>query len=382
MRRPGSPPYDRIMTDTAPFRADLVGSFLRPPAVAEARARRLAGEIDDDALRAVEDAAVADLVTRQHEAGLAVATDGELRRSWWHFDFFGGLEGVDIVEAGHGIQFQGVQTRPRGVQISGPIRFPSDHPFLAHFRALQADAATTGAVAKFTIPAPTVLDFRLENSGVVTDRYDGRDAITDDLVQAYRDAIRAFYDAGARYLQLDDTAWAYLCSEEELAKARTRGIATDGIAERYAALLGAVLADRPEDLVVTTHVCRGNFRSTWISSGGYEPVAEQLLAGTDYDGYFLEYDSERAGGFEPLRFLPAGDKRVALGLVTTKSGAPEDPAQIMARIDEAARFAPLDQLTLSPQCGFASTEEGNLLTEDEQWAKVRAVVEIAERVWG
>lgn len=370
------------MTDTAPFRADIVGSFLRPAAVAEARAQHTAGEIDDEALRAVEDAAIARLVGQERDAGLRLATDGEFRRAWWHFDFFDGLEGVDIVHADHGIQFQGVQTAARGIRISGPIGFSSSHPFLAHFRALRDDAAAAGVVPKFTIPAPTVLDFRLEDSGVQTDAYAGRDAIAGDLVQAYRDAIRALYDEGARYLQLDDTAWAYLCSEVELGKARERGIATDGLAERYAELLNAVLADRPADLVVTTHVCRGNFRSTWISSGGYEPVAEQLLGATDYDGYFLEYDSERAGGFEPLRFLPRGDKRVVLGLITTKSGEPEDPDEIVRRIDEASRFVPLDQLALSPQCGFASTEEGNLLTEDEQWAKVRAVVDIAGRVWG
>ena len=369
------------MTDRAPFRADIVGSFLRPAALAEARARHAAGELDDVGLRAVEDAEIARLVAEEREAGLPVASDGEFRRSWWHFDFFGLLDGIEIVDLDHGIQFQGVQTRPRGIRVTGPIGFSAEHPFLAHFRALRDLTAGTGIVPKFTIPAPTVLDFRLEPGSIATDAYDGRDAIAGDLARAYRDALRAFHDEGARYLQLDDTAWAYLCSEAELAKARDRGIDTDGIADRYAALLNDVLAGRPDDLTVTTHVCRGNFRSTWISSGGYEPVAEQLLGATDYDGYFLEYDTERAGGFEPLRFLPEGDKRVVLGLITTKSGRAEDPAEVKRRIDEAARFAPLDQLALSPQCGFASTEEGNLLTEDEQWAKIRSVVDIAADVW-
>jgi len=369
------------MTVNPPFRADIVGSFLRPAALAEARARFAAGDLSDDALRAAEDAAVVDLVAKQAENGLRVASDGEFRRSWWHFDFFGLLDGVEIVELDHGIQFQGVQTRPRGIEIAGPIRFPADHAFLAHYRALQDDVAGTGLTPKFTIPAPTVLDFRLE-PGHIDATYDGRDAITDDLVAAYRDALAAFYDAGARYLQFDDTAWAYLCSDVELAKARDRGIDTDGIAERYATLLNRILDGKPSDLVVTTHVCRGNFRSTWISSGGYEPVAEQLLGVVNYDGYFLEYDSERAGGFEPLRFLPEGDKTVVLGLITTKSGALEDPDAVRRRIDEAAAFAPLGQLALSPQCGFASTEEGNLLTEDEQWAKIREVVAVADAVWG
>lgn len=358
-----------------------MGSFLRPTALAEARRRHATGELSDADLRAVEDAEIAALVRHEAESGLVLATDGEFRRSWWHFDFFGQLDGVEIVELDHGIQFQGVQTKPRGIRVTGPIAFPDDHPFLAHFVALRDALAGTGVEPKFTIPAPTVLDFRLEPDNIHPDAYSGRDAIVDDLVTAYRDAVAAFYAAGARYLQFDDTAWAYLCSEDELAKARARGIDTDGIAERYSGLLNRILADRADDLVITTHVCRGNFRSTWISSGGYEPVAEALLAHTDYDGYFLEYDSERAGGFEPLRFLPRGDKRVVLGLVTTKTGALEDADDIRRRIDEAATFAPLDQLALSPQCGFASTEEGNTLTDAEQWAKIRSVVDIARTVW-
>lgn len=366
---------------TPPFRADIVGSFLRPAALADARRRHADGLIDDEALRVAEDTAIAELVVQEADAGLRLATDGEFRRSWWHFDFFGELDGVDIVELDHGIQFQGVQTRPRGIEISGPIGFSPQHPFLEHFRSLKSIVErSTGAVPKFTIPAPTVLDFRLE-PGHIAGPYAGRDDIVDDLVTAYRDALAAFYEAGARYVQFDDTAWAYLCSDVELEKARARGIETDGIAERYAALLNRILDGKPDDLTVTTHVCRGNFRSTWISSGGYEPVAEQLLGATAYDGYFLEYDNERSGGFEPLRHLPAGDKTVVLGLVTTKTGDLEDPDAVKRRIDEAAGFAPLEQLALSPQCGFASTEEGNVLTEDEQWAKVREVVAIAADVW-
>lgn len=378
----GGAHYDRGVSINPPFRADIVGSFLRPDALKQARSRRVAGEIDDDQLHEIEDAEISALLVKEADAGLRLATDGEFRRSWWHFDFFGFLDGVEIVELDHGIQFQGVQTKPRGVEVSGPIGFSDTHPFLQHFRWLKERlAATTGAVPKFSIPAPTVLDFRLEPDHLDTATYDGREAIVDDLVAAYRDAVSAFYDAGARYLQFDDTAWAYLCSDVELAKARDRGIDTDGIAERYATMLNRVLEGKPDDLVVTTHVCRGNFRSTWISSGGYEPVAEQLLGNTAYDGYFLEYDSERAGGFEPLRFLPHGEQTVVLGLITTKSGELEEPGAVAKRIDEASAFAPLDQLALSPQCGFASTEEGNVLTEDEQWAKIREVVDLAEEVW-
>ena len=363
-----------------PYRADIVGSFLRPEAVKRARAEFAEGLIDAALLTDVEDAAIADLVQKEADNGLRLATDGEFRRSWWHFDFFGMLEGVDIVELDHGIQFQGVQTKPKGVHLDGRIGFSDTHPMLAAYRSLQTTLAeTTHAQPKYTIPAPTVLDFRLEPEHLGP--YADRDAYIDDLVQAYRDAVRAFYDAGCRYLQFDDTAWAYLCSEVELEKAAARGIRVDGLAERYAGLLNRILEGKPDDLVITTHVCRGNFRSTWISSGGYEPVAEQLLGEVAYDGYFLEYDSERAGGFEPLRFLPPGDKTVVLGLITTKSGQLEDVAAVKKRIDEASAFVPLEQLALSPQCGFASTEEGNTLTEDEQWAKIREVVAIADDVW-
>ncbi len=367
------------MTVNPPYRADIVGSFLRPEALKSARAELAEGRIDAAALREVEDARIADLVRKQADAGLRLATDGEFRRSWWHFDFFGGLDGVDIVETDHGLPFQGAQTRQRAVQINDRIRFDA-HPHVEHFRALLPLAQAAGVQAKATIPSPTVLDFRVEPQNIVGG-YAGRDEYVDDLVEAYRAAVRAFYDAGARYLQFDDTAWAYLCSDVELERARTeRGIQTDRLGERYASILNRVLEDKPDDLVVTTHICRGNFRSTWISSGGYEPIAEQLFD-VAYDGYFLEYDSDRAGGFEPLRFLPPGDRTVVLGLVTTKSGELEDPDHIKRRIDEAATFAPLDQLALSPQCGFASTEEGNVLTEDEQWAKIRAVVDIAADVW-
>jgi 5-methyltetrahydropteroyltriglutamate--homocysteine methyltransferase len=369
------------MPSRPPFRADVVGSYLRPPALKDARAASAEHRIDADALRAVEDDAIRALVAEQAAAGLELATDGEFRRAWWHLDFWGGLEGVEVVELDHGIAFQGVTTTPKGMRVTGPVSFGTDHPFLAHAEFIVAEAAAHGVTAKFTIPSPTVFDFRLDADQIRTDHYADRDAITDDLVAAYRDAIAALYARGVRYLQLDDTAWAYACSDVEMAKARERGIDTDGIAERFASIIRRVLDGRPDDLVVTTHVCRGNFRSTWIASGGYEPVAEQMLGHTGYDGYFLEYDSERAGGFEPLRFLPEGDQVVVLGLVTSKTGELEDPAVVEARIADAARYVRLEQLALSPQCGFASTEEGNVLSEDEQWAKVRSVVAIAGRVW-
>lgn len=363
---------------TPPFRADQVGSFLRTDAIHEARTRHEAGEIDDAELTAVENREIVDLIKKQEAAGLQLATDGEFRRAWWHYDFIGFLDGVEIKEIDHGIQFAGVQTKPKAPFITGKIGFPADHPFLDHFRFL---AANTSVTPKMTIPSPTVLHWRLEADGVDANVYPDRDAVLDDLAAAYRDAVAAFYAAGCRYLQFDDTVWAYLCSEAEIEKAAERGVDTDSIAQRYVKLINDSLRDKPADMVVTTHVCRGNFKSTWISSGGYEPVAEYLLAGCDYNGYFLEYDTERAGGFEPLRFLPKGDKVVVLGLITSKSGDLEAVDDVKKRIQEATEFAPLEQLALSPQCGFASTEEGNILTEEQQWAKMREIVEVSKDVW-
>jgi 5-methyltetrahydropteroyltriglutamate--homocysteine methyltransferase len=287
------------------------------------------------------------------------------------------LDGVEVVQSDQGIQFQGRETKAQGIEVTGKLGF-STHPMIEHFRYLQDNAS---AMPKMTIPSPSVLHFRQDDAArrVI---YPDIDDFFDDLARAYASAVQAFYDAGCRYLQLDDTVWAYLCSEVELEKARERGHDTEGLGARYASAINGAIAGRPDDMTVTMHVCRGNFRSTWISEGGYEPVAEQVLGGLDVDGYFLEYDTERAGGFEPLRFLPKGDKMVVLGLITSKSGVLEDRDAVKRRIDEAGKFADLDQLCLSPQCGFASTEEGNVLAEDEQWAKLREIIEISEEVWG
>lgn len=370
-----------VVSVSPPFRSDIVGSFLRPEPIKRARAAHEAGELPAAELRAVEDEQIAQLVAKEAQSGLRAVTDGEFRRSWWHFDFLGGLDGVSVVELDHSLPFQGATTKALGVRIDGKLGFPADHPMLEHFRYLKSVAAANHVQPKFSIPSPTVLDFRVEPANLTAPDYADRDAYVDDLVQTYRDAIAAFYAEGARYLQLDDTVWAYLCSDAELERARTeREIDTDGIGQRYRDILIRVLDGKPDDLVVTTHVCRGNFRSTWISSGGYEPVAEDLFA-VPYDGFFLEYDSDRAGGFEPLRFFPKGEQTLVLGLITSKSGELENPAEVRARIAEAAKFVPLQQLAISTQCGFASTEEGNILTEDEQWGKVREVVELAAGVW-
>ena len=364
---------------TAPFRADQVGSFLRPKALKAARASYEKKKITKAALKKVEDEEIKKLIKKQEACGLQLATDGEFRRSWWHFDFFGMLDGVDIVELDHGIQFHGVQTKAQTPQINGKIGFPEDHPFVSHFKFLKRN---TSVVPKMTIPAPTVLHFRLEPGAVIAKKYKHRDDIFEDLSKTYKKAIKTFYDAGCRYLQFDDTAWAYLCSKEEMAKAKARGLDTANLAKDYADILNGALKGKPKDMTITTHICRGNFRSTWIASGGYEPIAEILFAGTNYDGYFLEYDSDRAGGFEPLRFMPKGKKQAVLGLITSKSGTLESKDTIKRRLDEASKFIDIEQCCLSPQCGFASTEEGNTLTETQQWAKMKEVVELSKEIWG
>ncbi len=361
-----------------PFRADEVGSLLRPQALKKARAAHEAGEIDAAELRAVEDELVRAVVARQEAAGLKAVTDGEFRRGWWHFDFFAGLDGVEWVRGGTSIQFHGVQTKSESVAVTGRVGF-GDHPMLDHFRFLKETATVT---PKMTIPAPSVLHFRGGRNAISREVYPDLDTFFADTAEAYRKAVLAFYEAGCRYLQLDDTVWAYLCSQKERDAVRARGDDPDPLPGIYRDMINHALKDKPADMTVTTHVCRGNFRSSWISEGGYEPVADILLNETGYNGYFLEYDTDRAGGFEPLRFLPKGDKRVVLGLVTSKSGSLEDRDAVKRRIEEAAQFAPLDQFCLSPQCGFASTEEGNILTEDDQWKKLEMIVSIAKEVWG
>jgi 5-methyltetrahydropteroyltriglutamate--homocysteine methyltransferase len=362
-----------------PFRADEVGSLLRSEAIKEARAKREQGKITAAELKSVEDREIEKIVAKQEEAGLKLATDGEYRRSWWHLDFFWGLTGCEKLILPHGIQFHGVETKPEGMSITGKLDFPADHPMLDHFRFLKQH---TKVMPKMCIPAPPVLHFRLPKDGIPKSVYPDMDGFFHDLGQTYKKAVRAFYDAGCRYLQFDDTVWGYLCSAEEMRAARERMPWADDLPKIYQDVINTALAEKPADMTITTHVCRGNFRSTWVTEGGYEPVAERLLAGMPYDGYFLEYDTDRAGGFEPLRFLPKGNKAVVLGLVTSKSGTLETKDAIKRRLDEAGRYVALEQCCLSPQCGFASTEEGNVLTEAQQWAKLRMIVELAAEVWG
>jgi 5-methyltetrahydropteroyltriglutamate--homocysteine methyltransferase len=362
----------------APFRADHVGSLLRPAALKEARAKREKGAITAAQLKEVEDREIEKVIKKQEEVGLKLATDGEFRRSWWQFDFYKGLDGVELYQTAHGIAFAGVATKAESVRVTGKVDF-SGHPHIEHFRFVKDHAK---ARPKMTIPAPSTLHFRQGRQSISKQAYPDIEGYFHDVGQAYRKAIRAFYDAGCRYLQLDDTAWSMICDPKEREASRQRGDDPDRLPAQYARMTNAALAGRPADMVVTMHSCRGNFRSTFIAQGGYEFVAERLLGEVDIDGYFLEYDTDRAGGFEPLRFVPKGKKQVVLGLVTSKNGKLESKDAIKRRLDEATKYVAIEQLCLSPQCGFASTEEGNILAEDEQWAKLRMIVELADEVWG
>ena len=361
-----------------PFRADMVGSLLRTAPLKEARAKRAKGEIDAAALKAVEDREIERIVKKQEEVGLKLATDGEFRRSWWHFDFFRGLKGIESITTATGIQFKGVETKHEAINITGKVDFVG-HPQIEHFKFLKAHCRVT---PKMCIPAPSTFHFRQGRVRVSKDVYPGYDEFFADVAAAWRKAIRAFYDAGCRYLQLDDTAWAMICDPKEREGSKSRGDDPDSLPAIYSRVTNAALEGKPADMAITMHSCRGNFLSTFIASGGYEFVAEHLLAHTNLDGYFLEYDSDRAGGFEPLRYFPKGNKQLVLGLVTSKSGRLERTDDIKRRIDEATKYVALEQLCLSPQCGFASTEEGNVLAEDEQWAKLKLVVDLANEVWG
>ncbi|MDY7102782.1 MAG: 5-methyltetrahydropteroyltriglutamate--homocysteine S-methyltransferase [Actinomycetota bacterium] len=364
-----------------PFRADHVGSLLRPAAIHEARAKFRTGDLSPEALREIEDREIAAMVPKLADTGIRSITDGEFRREWFHIDFLRGLGGITVegMIAATSDSEETVHQAPPRITVTGK---------LTHERAIQvadyqflAERMPDGAMAKVAIPSPTMAHFRGGRAGIDIESYPDLDLFFEDLAQVYRDEIAALYAAGCRYVQLDDTNLAYLCDPGMRQGAIDRGDDPNELPRTYAALINAAIADKPDDLTVGVHLCRGNFRSTFFASGGYEPVAEVLFTELDVDAFFLEYDDERSGGFEPLRFLPK-DKTVVLGLITSKFPTLEPADEIKARIDEAAKHTSLDQLCLSPQCGFSSTIHGNVMTEDEQWAKLRHVVAIANDVWG
>jgi 5-methyltetrahydropteroyltriglutamate--homocysteine methyltransferase len=368
---------------TPPFRADHVGSLLRPAALKAARAKRERGEITAEELEAIEDREIAQVIRKQEETGLKSVTDGEFRRAFWNYDFLGRIDGVEAYLGERKIKFQGPQPKPMMLRVVGKLGGYRAHPMIDHFKfvAAQAKAATNKATPKMTVPSPSSLHFRYGRDAVPSTIYPDMAEFYRDLGEGYRKALRAFADAGCRYLQLDEVNFTYLCDPKLRAVVADRGENPDELPHIYARVINAALSDLPAGVTKAMHLCRGNFQSTFVASGGYEPVAEILFNEVAIDAYFMEYDSARAGGFEPLRFVPKG-KMVVLGLVTSKSGSLESKDELKRRIEEAAKFVALDQLCLSPQCGFASTEEGNILSEEEQWAKLRRVVEVAEEVWG
>jgi len=360
-----------------PFRADHVGSLLRTRSLKEARARHEKGEVSAIELKAIEDREIAAAIKKQEEIGLRAVTDGEFRRAFWNYDFLGALPGVEAYLGERKIKFQGVNPKPMMLRVTGKLGTLTAHPMLDHFKFVREHAKAT---PKMTIPSPSSLHFRYGRDAVPESIYPDMADFYRDLGQTYRLAVRAFANAGCRYLQLDEVNFAYLCDPKLRAQVAGRGEDPDKLPSVYAGMINAAMSDIPSDMTIAMHLCRGNFQSTFVASGGYEPVAETLFNTINVHGYFLEYDSDRAGGFEPLRFVPKG-KTVVLGLVTSKSGRLELRDELKRRVDEAAKYVPLEQLCLSPQCGFASTEEGNILSEDEQWAKLAMIVELAEEIW-
>ena len=367
----------------APFRLDHVGSFLRPERLKEARAKFNDGEITVEELERVENEEIIALIEKEKELGLKSVTDGEFRRAFWHLDFLENLDGVELVEVDHfSVQFKDKDVKPKTLRIVGKVDFSEDHPFVKHFRFLKEHAGDTPV--KLTIPSPSMLHLITqvrEKNYVPIERYKDNEALFyDDVVAAYRKALQCFYDLGCRNIQLDDTSWGEFCALDKREAYEARGFDLEQIARDYVDVLNRVIEWKPEDLVVNMHICRGNFRSTWFSSGGYEPVAKTLFAHCRVDGFFLEYDSDRAGDFTPLRYIK--DQKVVLGLITSKSGDLENKDEVIARIKEASQYVPLEQLYLSPQCGFSSTEEGNILTIEAQWDKLKLIDEIVHEVWG
>lgn len=364
-----------------PYRADHVGSLLRPDSVKQARKKFYEDKsIDAEELAGIEDAAIRDVVKLQQDAGLPVVTDGEMRRSFWHYDFMGGLTGLDLEERDEGVQFHGVKLRPIFPTITEKLDFPDDHPMLEHYKFL---AGVTEVMPKISIPGPSCSHFRTAIEDIHVKEYrDDPEALFADLAKTYAKAVKAFYDAGCRYLQMDDIFFAYLCDPKHRAARKADGQHPDWLIERYAWMMHEAIKDRPEDMTIGMHMCRGNFVSTYAAEGAYDPAADAIFNQTGVDIYFMEYDTERAGGLEPLRLLPKGKKRVMTGFITTKTGDLEELDDLKRKFDAASKHADIAQLGIAPQCGFASTEEGNKVTIDDEKRKLDLVVRTAEAIWG
>ncbi|MVB11860.1 5-methyltetrahydropteroyltriglutamate--homocysteine methyltransferase [Caprobacter fermentans] len=365
----------------APFRYDVVGSFLRPEALKKARKDYRGGMISKEKLKEVEDREILKLVQKEKDAGLQSVTDGEFRRSWWHLDFMWGLQGVERKNLKKGYLFHDEVTRGETASLSGKIS-GENHPFLEHYRFLR-EAAGNDVLARQTIPAPAQFLaelYRAENKDATDRIYPDIEMLIKDISSAYQTVLSDLYQAGCRNVQIDDCTWGMFCDQKYWQARQDNKVDLKSLADLYLKANNMALESCPADLTVNTHVCRGNYHSTWAASGGYEPIAEVLFGGENVSAYYLEFDSDRCGDFSPLRNVPA-DKLVVLGLVSSKTPQLEDKETLIARIREAERYVPLERLCLSPQCGFASTEEGNLLTEADQWAKIALVREVAREVW-
>ena len=364
-----------------PYRADHVGSLLRPASVMEARKKFYTDDpsISAGELKAIEDKAIVDAISMQEDLGLQVATDGEFRRYFWHYDFMGMLTGFDMeLRQSEGVQFAGTQIPPLYPTIKGKLDFPADHPMLDHFRYV---AANTKATPKISIPGPSCCHYRTAPEDIHPAEYKDRDVLFADIAATYKKAVQAFYDAGCRYLQMDDIYFAYLCDPKQREMKQAEGNDPDELLRRYAWMMNEAIKDRPDDMVIGMHMCRGNFRSTYAAQGGYDPAAEAIFS-TDVDVFFMEYDSDRSGGLEPLRLLPKGKQRVLPGFITTKTPDLEPMEYLKRKFEEASKYADLDQLGIAPQCGFSSTEHGNKITVDDQRRKLELVVKVAEEIWG
>lgn len=363
-----------------PFRADHVGSLLRSNRVHDARRQHLQeGTLSAEGLAEVEDAAIRDSIRMQEDVGLKAVTDGEARRSFWHYDFMGMLDGLDLIEKDEGVQFAGIKLRPVFPTITGPLDFPDDHPMLDHYRFV---AANTNVMPKISIPGPSCCHFRIGPDDISHAEYRDPDAFFSAIAATYKKAVQAFYDAGCRYLQMDDIFFAYLCDPKHRADKKAQGQDPDELIDRYAWMMNQAIKDRPADMTIGMHMCRGNFRSTHAAEGAYDPAADAVFNKTGVDIFFMEYDTERAGGLEPLRLLAKGKQRVLPGFITTKTAPLESIDDLKRKFDEASKYADLDQLGIAPQCGFASTEEGNTITPDDQRRKLELVVNTAEAIWG
>ena len=371
----------------APFRVDHVGSYLRPKELVEAREKFAKGELSKEEVTKVEDKLIAELVEKQIAAGLKGVTDGEFRRAYWHLDFFWGLNGIEHVQGEKGYAFKGIETKPDTAKVSGKIS-GENHPFVEHFKYLRDITKDKDVVVKLTIPSPSQLYFELirteDHIKSYEQFYSNFDELKAAIVAAYKQVINDLYNEGLRVLQFDDCTWGALADDGFANRFRDERPLEEvrrDYAARCLALNNEVIEGKPEDLVINTHVCRGNFASKWISQGGYQNVEDELLAGENVDAYYLEYDTDRAGDFKPLAKV-GKDKKVVLGLITSKFADLEDKEEVIARIKEASQYIPLENIYLSTQCGFASTEEGNVITEEDQWKKIALISEIVDEVWG